>query len=317
MKKIIRIAWITSFLLGMLGFGLIYIGNMKGAVQAIDILKDRYHEIRDYIDSFIKDDPDTPENEFWEDVTDYPSDAEFGIEEWSFSEKITKIQIDTEYSTVHILTAEDIDDIEVFGQKGSESDKITVVCEDGVLKVEEAESGINTEPLDNSYIRIMIPVNAELEAISIESDAGLISYAVETELDSFSCHIDAGELMAEQIYSKNGEISVDAGNIDINCCYMESATLTCDVGNIQLSEMNVTQEMTVECTTGNVDIELEGDILDYGFSIENSLGTVKIAGEIVEGENVYYNDFSSADIKIYITCDVGTIKIEFHEGTVM
>lgn len=317
MKKITKIALIASLIFALAGFLLILLGIATGAEEAVTFFKEKIETAWEVIGDLSEDTPDITDGSFWEEITKQPTDAEFGVEQWDFSleEGITRIEVDTEYSTVHIMTTdEEIYSIEVFGQKGSENDQITAVVEDGVLKITEVEKSVlNVEPMDNSYIQIKIPESYEVGVICIESDAGLISYDVKTVLEEFYCHIDAGALYAEYINCKDGEISVDAGNIKVNNSYMENLRLNCDVGNVELKETNVTKSIELECDTGRVEMELCGKKTDYGFAIENSVGTIKIDGEEIEGSNVYYNDYQTSKQKVNISCDIGTVKVSFTE----
>ncbi len=132
---------------------------------------------------------------------DSVTDEALKIERWTFAKEdgVVAIELDTEYSTVHILTTEQGDSIEVFGQRGSNQDTITAVLENGVLRVTEGEVEGEEDKEDNSYIEILIPLDTQVKEIHIRSKAGLISYAVKTELEAFTYEILDGELLMEDI----------------------------------------------------------------------------------------------------------------------
>lgn len=239
------------------------------------------------------------------------SNEELGIVEWTFSEKeaITKLHISTDYSTVHIMTTEEVDEITVFGQQASQQDTITAVVEDGVLTVTETESGNGKK--DNSYLRIQLPAGVSLTEIVVESDGGLVSYAADISLEQFTCKLVSGEFAAEEIRSKQCNITTEDAGIAIYKSCGEIMILQCNTGNVTLKDATITKSMQMSCKSGKVQLELTGDSKDYGFSMKNTSGIVKIGKETMKEGCTTYNDYETAEVKIDMECGDGRINILF------
>jgi len=321
MKKLTKIVLIVCLVLGVLGIALLGVGLVKGGTEVFNKILNQ--EIDFSFFKFVGDiefdeEDEVLNEEFWTNLFEKPEDAEYGSEEWNFGadKEIHTIKVDSEYATVHILTSEEVSEIEVYGQKGSEEDVITSTVEDGVLTVieDEKDDFLNKDKEKRSYIRITIPADYDLKELYMESNAGLIAYDVETLLQVFQCKIDAGAFYAEEINFQEGELSVDAGAIEIKHSMVENANINCNLGSVRMRDAQLGGHTYLECDTGKIDVELSGDSSSYGFSVDCGLGSVKIGDEELNSGVGYYNDYSSAEYKVDISCDLGAVKITFAEN---
>lgn len=203
-------------------------------------------------------------------------------------------------------------------KKNSNNAKIKSTVVDGIWKIEEKNSHdfhFSIKDLKNITKRIK-------KGISV-----LITVPKGFEADKIKIEVDAGKVIAGQLFAKKAEFEVNAGTIAIENLTvtdemdMEIGMGTIDIASGQIHDLNLECDMgkavyggiltgrnKMECNMGSIELNLENNIADYSFSTESNMGSIRIDGEKYSGlsSNGTYGD---GDTQVQLTVNMGTIKV--------
>ena len=104
------------------------------------------------------------------------------------------------------------------------------------------------------------------------------------------------ELGAGAIYMEN----IEAGESEISVAMGDAVLSGVFNGNMDL-----------ECSMGNLDVEIAGEEDDFNYSVEAAMGSAEIAGESYEGLAAEKEVDNGADKTINAEVSMGDIEISF------
>lgn len=142
-------------------------------------------------------------------------------------------------------------------------------------------------------VMVSIPSGTAFDSVSLGVDAGTIELYGEIKADQFYAEVGAGEFDASAtITADKCDLQVGAGTIDIE---------TIDAN-----------EISANCGTGEIDMELSGKEQDYNYEISCGIGEVDINDSQFSGlgvEKTISND--GAKRKVTLECGMGEIDVSF------
>lgn len=123
------------------------------------------------------------------------------------------------------------------------------------------------------------------------------------EINVLNLDCGVGNIKIQDISMKKLIIDGGVGNTKLTSCVIENGDFDMGVGNIRLNDC-ILYDAEIDGGVGNMDININGDINDYSFDVDDGIGTVRINGE---KPGVYSDNKGIYKIK----CDsgVGNIKI--------
>ena len=142
-------------------------------------------------------------------------------------------------------------------------------------------------------VMVSIPSGTAFDSVSLGVDAGTIELYGEIKADQFYAEVGAGEFDASAtITADKCDLQVGAGTIDIE---------TIDA-----------KEISADCGTGEIDMELSGKEQDYNYEISCGIGEIDINDSQFSGlgvEKTISND--GAKRKVTLECGMGEIDVSF------
>ncbi len=167
----------------------------------------------------------------------------------------------------------------------------SVLEKDGTLEIkdERYKEWFNVNPINHPKVYITIPEGMRLNAVDIETDVG----ALEAKNVSFSTlkldvKTDVGSIDIAGITSSETDAEVAVGSIELQGTFSGKTELTCKVGSIKLT------------STGN--------IADWSFESETTLGSIEINDNSMTGLGKQ-SSTSKKNNHLELSCDLGSIKV--------
>lgn len=131
-----------------------------------------------------------------------------------------------------------------------------------------------------------------------------ISIPKGTELKSFDCELDLGNIEADSIGAKDFDIKASLGNVEIREFTADDAQITANLGDVVIRKAYF-KDMDIDADLGNVELETVTPVSEYTLDIETDLGDNEVEGKKVESE--YHSKGSAGTIDI--ECDLGNVSV--------
>lgn len=160
-------------------------------------------------------------------------------------------------------------------------------------------------------ITLYLPEKYWLDNVYINIGAGTLDFeglcAKEAYLEA-----GAGQVILDEAQVENLSLSVGAGRITIKD--MDITSLDAEVGMGELvAEGAVSESVYIECSMGNVDLEVEGRQEDFDYCVSCSMGQVDVGGESFGGLDNTKSIVNGADKTMAVDCSMGNITIDFKD----
>lgn len=130
---------------------------------------------------------------------------------------------------------------------------------------------------------------------------------MEAELNAYAGRIEADEIFAEKL-----EVSCDVGDVLIHDGNVKYLDAECQAGAIEYQGICL-EQAEADCDVGSISLALTEGGVDYGFEIENQMGSIEINGEnipvgrhVKKGGGSFFMD---------LDCNVGTIEVTFYDDS--
>lgn len=159
----------------------------------------------------------------------------------------------------------------------------------------------------NAKVIIYLPANFVAEKALIDAGAGNIAieglHANYLEISAGAGNIDGSNMVAQNVSIDGG-----VGNIKLDDVDFTDAEFDCGVGNLDVSGKLV-GNTEISCGVGEVDLDLIGNENDYNFNADSGIGTIRLNGEKISGNQ------SSSDARNDIQIDggVGSVDISMDQ----
>lgn len=160
-------------------------------------------------------------------------------------------------------------------------------------------------------IVLYVPKGASLESLEIELGGG------EMKLDNIKAEkadisIGAGELSMNSFASSSLNIDMGAGEVKIKNAKIDSLNMDMAMGNAEY-QGEIARKAVINCSMGEIDLELSGRKKDFNYSIDCSAGNVEIEDSEYSGLGVTTELDYEAEKEIVVDCSMGNVEIKFDE----
>lgn len=168
-------------------------------------------------------------------------------------------------------------------------------------------SDVSHQP--KSVLTITLPENA-LNKLKIKSHTGGTDLG-EMTLNELTGNFSTGSLSATSLTASNVNIDFATGSLDIETLDCKKADISHATGSVILGLVRNADDFTLESSTGDNDVTLEGSPADYNISAQCTTGTLEVDGVTYKKKS--YTSSSSSDRHINITATTGRITVSFQD----
>lgn len=176
-------------------------------------------------------------------------------------------------------------------------------------------------------IILIIPKDAALTDLDISSNTGSVE-ADTLKAERMELSSDTGSIHVKNIQATTLSLSNDTGSIDVSSIKTNSLELDVDTGKVNIDNLDcavldvendtgsvslkgvTAKSITMDNDTGKLDCQIVGKQQEYGYVIENDMGSVNY-GDQHFGMESSQSDRSHGANLITISNDVGSVTIRF------
>lgn len=170
---------------------------------------------------------------------------------------------------------------------------------------EEGNITFNT----SGVITLLVPSDMELDLADLSIGGGVLEVE-NLQADKMVLNVGAGKINFECLQVNDLEVSVGAGEIEINKSNIENCDIDVGMGHIYY-EGSITGDVFAECAMGAIEFQLDGDVDDYNYEIECSMGNIQLGNNSFSGLAVEKSIRNGADSTYTLECAMGNIQVNF------
>ncbi|MDD3173717.1 MAG: DUF4097 family beta strand repeat-containing protein [Herbinix sp.] len=185
----------------------------------------------------------------------------------------------------------------------------------GTLSISDNNSGIhflwfNFDGFDspNSKVTVYVPADFIAEEAKLDTGAGNVSVeglqADYLYISSGAGNISGSDLKAQEVKIDGGVGSVDLSNVNFT-----DSDFDCGVGNIDVDGI-LLGKTKIDCGVGEVELEIKGNVDDYGLNVDSGIGTIRLNGDKISDSHKSNID---AENLIKVDGGVGDVRIDIEE----
>lgn len=143
-------------------------------------------------------------------------------------------------------------------------------------------------------------VNAKL--VDLTGDVGSIDVK-NMNSEQFSINASTGSIEVDKVNSDKIKIISDVGSVDVRNSESDM-NIQSETGSVYVKQDTLTKPLTINTDVGSIKIDLAEKPKDAFFNASSDVGSVKIFGK--KASTLYGN----GDVKITLTSEVGSIKVQ-------
>lgn len=238
------------------------------------------------------------------------SDKQISKQTWTFSD-VKSLDINHTIGNLKIMTG---DTFKVEAENVP-SDFRAELSNSGKLKVDENDHGIHFLWFDfngfdnvNSKITIYVPADFIAENVKLDTGAGNVTIDG-LQTDNLNISAGAGNITGSNMKANDMKIDGGVGDVQFNNSEFSDAEFDCGVGNVYMNG-TLLGKTRLDCGVGGVELDLKGNVDDYGWDIDSGIGSVRLNGDKVSGKHQPENN---TDNMIQVDGGVGEVRINIEE----
>ena len=162
-----------------------------------------------------------------------------------------------------------------------------------------------------SSVVLYVPADAVVEGLDLEVGAGIMNLG-HVKAGHVDLEVGAGQILVESILANELDISVGMGAAHLYGMDVTELNAGVGMGNLYATG-SVNGNSELECSMGNITLELSGAAEAFDYDIECGMGKVSIGEESYSGlinEKILYN---GAGRHMDVECGAGNVEILFAE----
>ena len=162
---------------------------------------------------------------------------------------------------------------------------------------------------NNNELIICVPENVTFESVDCELGAGEI-LASSISANEMNVSIGAGRLEVASLFADQFTFEIGAGEIIVENGTVGTADMSIALGNFEFDGI-ISKGADIECSMGNVSMNLEDEMKDYNYEIECAAGEVEVGDDTTAGVASDRTIDNGSDKTISVECSMGSVSINF------
>lgn len=156
----------------------------------------------------------------------------------------------------------------------------------------------------NCRVTVYVPADFVAEKVKLETGAGNLSLEG-LKTDELKISAGAGNINGTDLTAEKADIDGGVGNINLNNVKFSDTVLDCGVGNMDISGV-LSGDTKLDNGVGDVELDLTGNVNDYNINVDSGIGSVRLNGEKISGDNKYSSDAAN---EIKVDGGIGNVRI--------
>lgn len=203
-----------------------------------------------------------------------------------------------------------VSDDDKFYIKAEKAHKFQGYVQDNTLYIRESGGARNWSRIGSCVITLYVPKNFTFEEAEVEMGAGVMKLSHLCASEEISLEIGAGVIEVDKVECAELEITVGAGQIEVK--NMELNKLNAEIGMGEFTaEGEISEEADIECSMGNVELQVKGKEEDFNYEVECAMGNIEIGANSYSGLAKEKSIDNGASKKMSLECAMGNVKVTF------
>ena len=182
--------------------------------------------------------------------------------------------------------------------------------EDDTLYIRASNGAQTWNRMGSCVITLYMPEDFFFESVDVEMGAGVLEFS-DLRAGDISLEAGAGQIVIENIQSNVLDLEIGAGEIRLeNMVVWGELSAEIGMGNFEANG-SVMVNASIQCSMGNVYLELAGGEQEYNYDIECAMGNIDLGNRSYSGLAKETNIDNGAGVTIELQCAMGNITVSF------
>ena len=182
--------------------------------------------------------------------------------------------------------------------------------EDDTLYIRASNGAQTWNRMGSCVITLYMPEDFFFENVDVEMGAGVLEFS-DLRAGDISLEAGAGQIVIENIQSNVLDLEIGAGEIRLeNMVVWGELSAEIGMGNFEANG-SVMVNASIQCSMGNVNLELAGGEQEYNYDIECAMGNIDLGNRSYSGLAKETNIDNGAGVTIELQCAMGNITVSF------
>ena len=183
--------------------------------------------------------------------------------------------------------------------------------EDATLYIKASNGAQTWNKMGSCTITLYVPRDFWFEDVDIEMGAGVLEFSDLLASDCISLEVGAGQIVIDNICSNELELEIGAGEIVLkNMDVYKELSAEVGMGNFEANAV-VMGDAEIQCSMGNVNLELAGSEQNYNYNIECAMGNIDLGNRSYSGLAREMSINNNAGVTVDIQCAMGNVSVSF------
>lgn len=246
-----------------------------------------------------------------DDVTSFDSQHEIlgaDVPKFCLGEEVKALNI--EAGGCAFYTAKSTDNS--FYVEASDTGRFQAYLEDGTLYIRVTTSSRSWEDWgrwETCQVRLYVPEGYCFSDAEVELGAGLLEFEG-LNADKVFLKVGAGRVKVDGLTADSLETEVGMGQIELYSLNVKGLAAEIGMGEL-VARGTVAGNAKVDCSMGNVDMELTGRREDFNYELRGAMGSISLESSRYSGFGMSRTIDNGAEKEIDAECSAGNITIKF------
>jgi len=167
---------------------------------------------------------------------------------------------------------------------------------------------------DEDCVILYLPYGYSFDKAYIDAGAGNMEFN-DLNAEAACVNIGAGAISLYGVQVQELEVSVGAGSIEMSEVEVTNLEAEVGLGRFLAIDAVINGDVSVECSMGNVELNVEGRERDFNYHLDGAMGNIEVdsVGYISNGFSQKKTVDNNANKKMEIECSMGNVTIWFSE----
>lgn len=183
--------------------------------------------------------------------------------------------------------------------------------EDATLYIKASNGAKTWNKMGSCTITLYVPRDFMFGTVEVELGAGVLEFSDLRAGDCISLEVGAGQIGIDNLQSNELNLEIGAGEIELeNMEVWGELAAEIGMGNFE-AHGTVYADANIQCSMGNVDLELAGGETSYNYIVECAMGNIDIGNHSYSGLAKETSINNGAGVTVEIQCAMGNVSVSF------
>lgn len=198
---------------------------------------------------------------------------------------------------------------DAFYVEASDVGKFQAYLENGTLCIRTTTSSRSWKDWKDSEVTLYVPEGCHFRKAVIELGAGELEFEA-LDADRVTLGVGAGSITVNNLKADSLEMEIGMGLVEMKDAGVKDMEAEIGMGSLVM-EGNIEGSVDVNCSMGNVELEIAGSQQDFNYKLDGAMGNIDLGQESYSGFGMSKRIDNGAQKNMKVECAAGNITISF------